>query len=70
MTKSSGGSRGRPQHVPGPGPKCSLNFMHFFGKFGKIICWCLPLTGSASEMGNNIVNDSFAHKPDGLLVVI
>ena len=34
--------------APGAPPSTAqnvLNFMQFFGKYGKIICWCPPLEG-------------------------
>ena len=37
----SGGSRGRPLHAP-PVVQHFLNFMQFFGKFGKVVCWHPP----------------------------
>ena len=41
MLVSSGKFRGRPP----PTAQNFLNLMQFFTKFGKIICWRLPLKG-------------------------
>ena len=48
----SGGSKGgaRDAHPPG-GPNC-FNFMHFLGKFGKIVCWCPPGELAPPPRGN------------------
>ena len=41
--RASGRSKGgRPQRVPPPTAQKILNFMQFFGKFGKIVCWRPP----------------------------
>ena len=37
-TVISGGSKGDARDAPPPGPN-SFNFMQFWGKFGKIVCW-------------------------------
>ena len=42
---SSGGFRGG---APPYTAQNFLNFMQFFAKFGKIICWCPPRVGAPS----------------------
>ena len=41
MFKVSGGSKGGHEGRPPGGPN-SFNFLQFWGKFGKIVCWRPP----------------------------
>ena len=52
MLEGSGGFRGRLRRAPPPTAQNFLDFMQFFGKFDKIVCWRPPRGSAPPPTGN------------------
>ena len=51
-TETSGRSKGGHEGRAPPGGPNSFNFMQFWGKYGKIVCWCPPGELAPPPRGN------------------
>ena len=60
----SGWSKGDERGAHSPWGPNSFNFMQFFGKFGKIVCWCAPWRARAPTSGKSWIRHWLSYASD------